>query len=95
LINHREKADEAVHIAQQDGQTVDKVLIWQRYPGKYNSPTPMVEGRDYFVNELLKDHAGRRIELVPIPAEDPLFLMYTSGTTAKPKGCQVVTEVAS
>ena len=88
LINHKEKADEAVHMAQQEEQTVDKVLIWQRCPGKYSSPTPMVKGRDYFVNELLKDHAGSRVEPVPMPAEDPLFLMYTSGTTAKPKGCQ-------
>src|SRR5260370_23530316 len=48
----------------------------------------MVEERDYFVNELLKDHVGKRVETVPMPAEDPLFLMYTSGTTAKPKGCQ-------
>src|SRR5260370_19231105 len=48
----------------------------------------MVEERDYFVNELLKDHVGKRVEPVPMPAEDPLFLMYTSGTTAKPKGCQ-------
>jgi acetyl-CoA synthetase len=28
----------------QDGQKVDKVLVWQRYPGKYSAATPMVEG---------------------------------------------------
>lgn len=88
LLDHKEKADIAVAEAQKDGQTVDKVLIWQRYPGKYSSPTPVVEGRDYFVNDLLKRYYGARVEPVKMPAEAPLFLMYTSGTTGKPKGCQ-------
>jgi acetyl-CoA synthetase len=47
-----------------------------------------VEGRDYIVNEVLKNYYGKRIDPVPMPAEAPLFLMYTSGTTGKPKGCQ-------
>lgn len=88
LIDHKEKADVAVAEAKKDGQVVDKVLVWQRYPGKYSSPTPMLDGRDYFVNDLLKKYYGVRIDPVKMPAEAPLFLMYTSGTTGKPKGCQ-------
>jgi acetyl-CoA synthetase len=88
LLNHKEKADIAVEEAKKEGQVVDKVLVWQRYPGKYSSKTPMVNGRDFFVNDLLKEYYGKRIDPVPIPAEAPLFLMYTSGTTGKPKGCQ-------
>jgi len=88
LLDHKKNADIAVERAGKEGQTVDNVLVWQRYPEKYSSLTPMVDGRDYFVNDLLKDYRGKRIDPVPMPAEAPLFLMYTSGTTGKPKGCQ-------
>ena len=88
LLDHKAKADEAVEEAERNGAKVDKVLVWRRYPGKYSSPTPMVEGRDFFVDELLNEHRGKRVDPVSMPAEAPLFLMYTSGTTAQPKGCQ-------
>ncbi len=87
LSDHKVKADEAIAAASQEGQEVDKVLVWRRHPGQYASQTPMVEGRDVFVDELLAGHQGHVVEPVSMPAEAPLFLMYTSGTTGRPKGC--------
>jgi acetyl-CoA synthetase len=87
LLDHKVKAEEAIAAAKKEGAKVDKVLVWRRHPGKYSSKTEMVEGRDYFVDELLADYRGQMVEPVSMPAEAPLFLMYTSGTTAKPKGC--------
>ena len=88
LADHKVKADEAVAAARQEGQEVDKVVIWRRHLGQYASQTPMAEGRDVFADELLADCRGQLVEPVSMPAEAPLFLMYTSGTTGRPKGCQ-------
>ena len=88
LQDQKEKADIAAEEAAKEGHAVEKVLIWQRSPGKYSSAKPPARDRDHIVNDLLKHHRGRRVEPIPMPAEAPLFLMYTSGTTGKPKGCQ-------
>ena len=88
LLDHKEKADIAVAEAAKDGHKVDKVLVWQRYPGKYSSPTPLVEGRDFIVNDVVKQYRRKRVEPARLAADAPLFLMYTSGTTGRPKGCQ-------
>jgi acetyl-CoA synthetase len=88
LIDHKVKADEALARAKEEGHEVDKVLVWRRHAGQYASQSPMVEGRDFFVDEVLPQYRGRIVKPVSMPAEAPLFLMYTSGTTGKPKGCQ-------
>jgi acetyl-CoA synthetase len=88
IQDHKEKADEAIVAALKLGQEVDKVLVFRRHPGQYASKTPMVEGRDFFVDELLTKYRGKVVKPVSMPSEAPLFLMYTSGTTGRPKGCQ-------
>ena len=88
IQDQKEKADIAAEEAAKEGHAVEKVLIWQRYPGRFSSAKPAVHGRDYIVNDVLEEHRGKRAEPISMPAEAPLFLMYTSGTTGKPKGCQ-------
>ncbi|MEJ2368196.1 MAG: acetate--CoA ligase [Acidobacteriota bacterium] len=88
LIDHKEKADIAYDQAASEGHAPEKVLIWERYAGKYSSPTKLVEGRDVIVNDHLGKYHRARVEPEKMLSEDVLFLMYTSGTTGKPKGAQ-------
>jgi len=88
LVDHKVKADEALAEAREQGQEVDKVLVWRRHPGQYGSQTPMTEGRDFFVDEVLGGYRGQLVEPVSLSSTDSLFLMYTSGTTGRPKGAQ-------
>ncbi len=61
---------------------VETVVVYKR-TGK---PVNMEEGRDYWWHELMNlPVASPRCETEQMDAEDMLFLLYTSGTTGKPK----------
>src|SRR5258708_40084100 len=86
LLDQKEKADVAVSEAEKEGVKVEKVLVWQRYPGRYSSKTPLVEGRDFGMNEMLSAYRRRTGEPAEILAEESLSLLSTRGTAGRTEG---------
>ena len=78
-VDLKAAADEAVERT----TTVEKVLVVERVGEA--APATMVEGRDVWWHDIVEAQAAD-CPPVPLDSEHMLYLLYTSGTTAKPKG---------
>jgi len=65
--------------------TIEHTLVVRRVGDALDGGTAMVDGRDVWWHDIV-DRQSDRHEPVPLDSEHLLYLLYTSGTTAKPKG---------
>jgi len=77
VVPLKQIADEALELC----PSVEKSIVVKR-TGK---PVEMKKSRDFWLQDLLKK-AEPFVEPVPLESTHPLYILYTSGTTGKPKG---------
>ncbi len=77
IIQYKPLLDQAIQLAQ---HKPEHSVVYQRH----NSTAELIPGQDHHWQQLLK--TAQPQACVPVGATDPLYILYTSGTTGTPKG---------
>ncbi|KAL0541590.1 hypothetical protein IC582_021643 [Cucumis melo] len=66
--------------------SIDSCLVYENKSTLKRENTPWKEGRDVWWQDVIPKYSKSTCNVEWVDAEDPLFLLYTSGSAGKPKG---------